>query len=320
MGHLIAADATGSDGLRVITLSAQPDAAFLVPSSIESGFTFRAQTFGVRARCTSLNERCQTATPLGDIGSCANVGLPMIPTADSLARLGESPSSYVFGLIGNTTVVGGGSIADRGYGLLTTNPARVVLQLRWSSGMNTLTPQPNPAVSVFPVPEIAVYASCELEVFNGMLEYLDGTYTLVREVPSDAGFTSMVWSPLIWVSQGEPTLGLMLILFYLSPWKANGNTTPSPKRATTGNGCLQHSGSHDRPQPRTLTTYPSHRRRAIQACSSREHATDSVSTAQQIPLGAGCDVHDRSPPVRRHRYRRFHDVGTRCIIRRHCAC
>jgi hypothetical protein len=195
-GSLIAANTTAPQGIRVISLKNESDAAVFVPSQVSSGYAFRAGTYGVKATCSSLNQRCQMSENQA-VETCGNIGYPMIPT-DTNAPFGGSPKSYILGQLGDDTI--GKNVSERGYGLISPNPAKTVLQLRWSSGMNSLAQQPNPAVSVVPVPEIAIYASCDLEYFNGTLRYNQGAYSLLNKAPSTPEFTTMMWSPLIWVS------------------------------------------------------------------------------------------------------------------------
>jgi hypothetical protein len=186
---------TAPNGLSVINLY-DPQTAIIVPSNIDPSHTFQSQTFGAQATCTSLNALC--TSNLNVIESCANVGFSAIPTDDPHAVLGQTPASYVLGQIGNDTV--GQFVEERGYQHVLDNPARLVLQLRWSSLMNIYTVQPNPAVSVLPVPEISIYAVCDLTVLNGTLTFTNGMYNFTRTVLQDDGVTSMIWSPLIWVS------------------------------------------------------------------------------------------------------------------------
>jgi hypothetical protein len=106
--------------------------------------------------CISLNVLCNVSN-VNVIESCADAGFPTIPTDDPHAVLGQ---------VSNDTV----ELVCRRLWLLTSNrqphttgyAAQIVEPL-----MNIYSVHPNLAVSVLPIPEIAIYAVCNLTVLNG---------------------------------------------------------------------------------------------------------------------------------------------------------
>jgi hypothetical protein len=159
---VISANATAPNNLSVINLY-NTQTAVLEPSNIDPFHTFQSQTFDAQMTCISLNTLCDVSN-VNVIESCADVGFPAIPTDDSHTMLGQ---------VGNDTV----ELVRRRPWLLASNrqprttgyAAQIVEPL-----MKIYSVHPNLAISVLPVPEIAIYAVCDLTVVNGMLEFTNG--------------------------------------------------------------------------------------------------------------------------------------------------
>jgi hypothetical protein len=221
--NLMAANVTVPDGLRVITLNECGDAAVLVPSSIEPAHSFRAPTFGVRASCRALDRRCDASAITQGKSTCAVAGIRAIPADDNIP-FGQHPLSWVLGWVDDHVL--GSSIMEPGYALVGPNPAQIHLQLRWSDQVDMHAHQPNPAVmlSVYPIPELSIYAACELQVFNGTLEFAQGRYTLDEETPSTAEFASVIRSPLLLVPL-FPLSSYRVPRLTFTIWSAIGHST-----------------------------------------------------------------------------------------------
>ncbi|KAF8593282.1 hypothetical protein BDV93DRAFT_566715 [Ceratobasidium sp. AG-I] len=183
-----------------ITLADAEDMAVMVPVSVSQFARFKTTSFGIRTKCESLNERCNrestTAQP-----DCSNIGITSIPT--------------FYDGVGGIVLVApydrwGGAMANvnaSSYGIsqcCVTNPASSLVQLRWSSGIDGGTTKPNGAVDTYPIPDISIYASCTIEVFNVTLKY-DGAagarvWQLIPEetVSSEERFATSIIAPYSW--------------------------------------------------------------------------------------------------------------------------
>ncbi|KAG8796051.1 hypothetical protein FRC12_005841 [Ceratobasidium sp. 428] len=185
-----------------ITLADANDTAITVPLSVNKLAKFTATTFGMRARCDSLNNKCDHDSTY--MTNCTNIGITAIPSN------GSTIMSVALVPPATGQNWNGPPIRDSGailYGLANgqaANPVASVLQLRWSSQTDGPTRTPNPAVDTYPIPAVTVYASCSIDVLNATVTY-DGTagdknWELVPEgtVLAEDRFATTLISPYSW--------------------------------------------------------------------------------------------------------------------------
>ncbi|KAG8735948.1 hypothetical protein FRC10_009965 [Ceratobasidium sp. 414] len=182
-----------------ITLADANDAAIIVPLTVNKLAKFKATTFGMRAHCESLNNKCNHGAGMTN---CSSIGITAIPSA------GVSIMSVV--LVPPVLRWDGNPVPDNNglrYGLSlgqVPNPVPSALQLRWSSQTDGAIIPPNAAIDTDPIPGITVYATCSIEVLNATITY-DGTagdklWTLVPEetVLSENRFATALIAPYSW--------------------------------------------------------------------------------------------------------------------------
>ncbi|KAG9082131.1 hypothetical protein FRC06_005204 [Ceratobasidium sp. 370] len=154
-----------------ITLADANDAAIIVPLTVNKLAKFKATTFGMRAHCESLNNKCNH---VAGMTNCSSIGITSIPSAGATMMSVVLVPPAVHQEWNGTPLQDNNAIR---YGLSVgqaTNPVASVLQLRWSSQTDGSIREPNAAVDTNPIPAITVYASCTIEVLNATVTY-DGT-------------------------------------------------------------------------------------------------------------------------------------------------
>ncbi|KAG8685603.1 hypothetical protein FRC08_013024 [Ceratobasidium sp. 394] len=184
-----------------ITLADANNAAVIVPLAVNKLAKFKATTFGMRAHCESLNNKCEHVARQTN---CTSIGITAIPSA------GRTIMSVVLvppalhhewnadPIQDNNAIRYGISIGQ------VTNPVGSILQLRWSSQTNGAIQAPNAAVDTEPIPALTVYASCSIEVLNATVTYDgtagDKTWALVPEqtVLSENRFATALIAPYSW--------------------------------------------------------------------------------------------------------------------------
>ncbi|KAG8967374.1 hypothetical protein FRC05_002084 [Tulasnella sp. 425] len=187
------------------------DTAILVPGPGKDfkseGFAFN--TYGLRVECENLRDRCdRLPTPLFEIQipganpvtNCSKAGYPLIPyyTSGKLLASGRDTrniESFVIGIIGDEI---GGMIhgtADFSSGW-TSNPASVVIQLRWpndTAQRNINTP------GVLYVGMVDLYATCNMTYLDVIAQYdpIGGNWGILETKLSQPELASVLWTPMI---------------------------------------------------------------------------------------------------------------------------
>ncbi|KDQ52632.1 hypothetical protein JAAARDRAFT_61801 [Jaapia argillacea MUCL 33604] len=199
-GLLLAANS--SVKFQAITLADSTDAAIIVPSDTESDVQFRAQTYGLRAQCHSLNAGCaQSGGDTSHVQNCSNLGVPELPYTPPSGNIGDQLVSIVMVRMGSTNISSsGGSWQATHQGL--ANPVTALLQLRWSSFIDGGLTRPNDAIDVYPIPSISMYAQCTLSFFQATIQRSVSTtstdgYVISDEQPTDANFTALLVAPIV---------------------------------------------------------------------------------------------------------------------------
>ncbi|KAG8678546.1 hypothetical protein FRC08_017683, partial [Ceratobasidium sp. 394] len=155
-----------------ITLADFNNMAVTVPLTVNKLARFKSTTFGMRARCESLNSRCDHEGRT-ILANCSSLGITAIPNQDA-AILSVALVSPVHKWDGPPISSSDSTMREGILECCSPNPIPSILQLRWSTQNNAGYLAPNPAVDVYPFTTMTVFASCSIEVFNVTLLY-DGT-------------------------------------------------------------------------------------------------------------------------------------------------
>jgi hypothetical protein len=188
----------------VITLADSEDLSVVVPLTIDKLATFKATSFGARARCKSLNPECGGDAPDRQI-NCSSIGITAIPSNDTGVASVVLVAPYDRWDGDRIQLLNNGYRAFGPVKCCTTNPVQSLLQLQWSSQGGVQLAIPNPAVHNVPYSIFGLYASCEITFFNVTVTY-DGRagggkyWTLVPEetVPSADSFATSLVNPYAW--------------------------------------------------------------------------------------------------------------------------
>ncbi|KAG8912649.1 hypothetical protein FRC01_004969 [Tulasnella sp. 417] len=165
-----------------ISLADAADLAILVPGpAIDTrNKSYTVSTFGIRANCASLNPSCdRNGTEITMTTSCAKAGYPQLPYFNKTSQ-GEVFSETtqiddgIFGIV-DGELLGEGEWEVSHNNFLTSNPAKVAIQLRWdtrNSGDATdfygegYWDAYSRAVDTWPPQKITLYAGCNVSFFD----------------------------------------------------------------------------------------------------------------------------------------------------------
>ncbi|KAG9041826.1 hypothetical protein FS837_011690, partial [Tulasnella sp. UAMH 9824] len=196
------------------------DTAILVPGPVKNykshGFTFH--TYGLRAQCVNLRDRCQTLTASGGqfvvpggspVTNCAEAGYPRFPyyTSGDLEPSGfdtRNIESFVLGVIGDEMggAINGTAEFSSGW---TSNPALTVVQLRWPN-VTAHDSADTPGVGYLNA--LDLYATCSLSYLDVTARYdsIAAEWSIVDSTLSSPELASVFWTPLLFQSRPEQVL------------------------------------------------------------------------------------------------------------------
>lgn len=196
---------------KVITLANAADMAILIPgATIDTLYTsYTASTFAVQANCTSLNSLC-TRDSTGMTTNCSEAGYPALPyftdeVSGAVTSNATQINDFVFGVVD-------GELAGRSLGSVglnspvTSNPARMAVQLRWDTHIQGTTSNVHGeatnsadlAIDTYPNPTL--YAGCAVSFFNATvrLDSSQNSWSLVNSTLSSSEFATTLWLPTLW--------------------------------------------------------------------------------------------------------------------------
>lgn len=196
---------------RVITLADAADLAILIPGpAVDTLYTsYTASTFAVQARCTSLNSLC-TRDDTGMTTNCSQAGYPRLPYfvgegSDAVIRNTTQINDFVFGVVDGE--LAGKSLESLDLeSPLTSNPAKMAVQLRWDTRVQGVssnvhgaaTNSSDLAIDTYPSPTL--YADCTVSFFNATvhLDAVQNAWSLVNSTLSSPEFATTLWLPALW--------------------------------------------------------------------------------------------------------------------------
>lgn len=190
-GFLLAANSSTS--FKLVTLSEQEDTALVVPSVLNSTTRFNATSFASRAKCTSLNPRCQSTSRDGMtiVESCANAGYPQLPYWGT--------TNVVHPILNDGTVVEEDDSIEVWPPSLLDNPFNMLVQLRWptlsedaSINSSNIAVDSDDANST-----MSLYATCVFTFLNVTYSYEDGAFGIIDETPTTPNTSNILWGPMI---------------------------------------------------------------------------------------------------------------------------
>ncbi|KAG6910052.1 hypothetical protein DXG01_013498 [Tephrocybe rancida] len=89
--------------MKLATLAHSKDATVLVPRNPDTSVEFRANTYGARAECRSLNPLCLRESDM--VKNCTNVGIPEMPFDTSgLFIFNEQKTSIILACVDDLVV------------------------------------------------------------------------------------------------------------------------------------------------------------------------------------------------------------------------
>ncbi|KAG8943890.1 hypothetical protein FRC04_002431 [Tulasnella sp. 424] len=199
------------------------DTAIFVPGPGRNfrskGFAFN--TYGLRVECKTLRDQCdRLPAPLIELGvpgatpvtNCSKAGYPRIPyyTSGELLASGRDTrniKSFVIGIIGDEMggMIHGTPDFSSGW---TSNPASVVIQLRWLNNTphwNTDTP------GVVYTNALDLYATCTMTYLDVIAQFdpISGDWSILETNLSQPELASVFWTPMIFQVETDDLLHAM---------------------------------------------------------------------------------------------------------------